>query len=126
MATVLNAKSYVCTRLHEHTKSDIQALMVEENKTAREILRAPMRTFTEYVKREANIGDMRQSIMLQKILLVQHLLKRKGKLGELIRERWASNNDHFVWIQGVQEYMRIMGLTIKDLDELDKLALKRE
>ena len=108
------------------TKSDIQALTVEENKAARDIIKAPIRTNMEYVKREANIGEMRNTIVTQKVTLLQHLLQRKGKLGRYILEHWNTNNDHLVWIQRVKEYLETWDIEIKELLTESKSGMKKK
>ena len=84
------------------TKAEIKRMAVEENKAARELIFAPLCTHTEYVKREANIGDIRTNIKLQKILLLQHILKRQGSLAKTIDEDWDKN---IKWIKKTKEYL---------------------
>ena len=102
---------------------DLKAINVEENRAAREIIMAPLCTTTEYVKNEADIGNLERTIKTQKILLLQHISKRQGKLAEMVLVDW----DHNVpWIEKVKSYMNELNININDIIHSNKLELKNK
>ena len=106
------------------TKKEIYKLQVQEYRVFRTILGAPSYAANATLRGEIGSSAMGSRVIKDRLLLTKSLMGSENELVRTVFKKVVEERDHSKWNKRTREYLEIMGLEYKDLETMNKRAIK--